>query len=96
MLLPLAGLFSGGFFRDGKKKTAACLVNRQRKQEAAKSLPDDMVALKRQVKILMDLTGAVDEEADMGEDTDMEGQPLIVKDDSTNGDDYSIENEIQT
>ena len=69
---------------------------RQVKLETLDTLPEDMIALKRKVQILMDLTGAqdIDVEDDTG-DADVEAGSALIKDDGSfdNGD---VTDEIQT
>ena len=83
-------------YQDGKKKMVTRLKNRQEKKEALESLPAELKALKRQMAILMDHTGAQDDEVDE-EDADVEGQALVPKKaEVSTDDDDEIENEIQT
>lgn len=49
-------------FKDGKTRCHLCLVNRQRRSEALRDLPDDMEYLKGQVGALTEHTGLVTEE----------------------------------
>ena len=81
------------YFKEGKKKMIDGLKVRQRKQEAIKALPDDMDALKRKIQILMDHTGAPDDDE---EEEDVEKQALVDGKEADVGDDSEIENEIQT
>ena len=87
--------------KDGKKKTIDAFATRQRKQEAIKSLPDDMETLqseveylKRKIELLVEHTGAPDDE----EVDDVEKQELLAKteDKESTADDSEIANEIQT
>jgi len=81
-------------YKSGKQKCANCMAQRQRKYEAVNALPDDMVALKRKMQILMDLTGAQDDEEE-DEAQDVENPPLL-KQDSAVSDDASTQHEIET
>lgn len=84
------------YWKKGKEKCATCMVERQRNSEAVKALPDDMVALKRQMKIVMDLTGAEDIEADVQEEEDIENSLNAMKKDSAEDESNDIMDEIQT
>ena len=87
--------------KDGKKKTIDAFALRQRKQEAIKSLPDNMETLqseveylKRKIGLLIEHTGAPDEE-----EPDDEEQQLIAKKEeksSNTEDDSVVVDEIQT
>jgi solute carrier family 34 (sodium-dependent phosphate cotransporter) len=51
-------------FNDGKNHCHVCLVNRQRRAEASRALPDDMEYLKAQIQALTEHTGLSPEEED--------------------------------
>jgi len=89
-------------FQDGKQKMVVKFARRQRKKDALDSLPDDMEHLKRKVNVLMDFTGAVDEEENEAAAADVEKQGLMDdKDDEENNDKANsaseeVVDEIQT
>lgn len=74
-------------YQDGQRKLINSFKERQRRNEALKSLPNDMDALKRKVQTLMEHTACPDEEEE-DEKNDVEKQALIVdsKKDSTSED----------
>lgn len=81
------------YFQEGKKKMIEGFAARQRKQEAIKNLPDDMEVLKRKIQILIDHTGAPEDDEE-DEEADVEKQALL--DDEKLDNTSEVENEIQT
>ena len=92
-------------YKDGQKKTVEAFARRQRKNEAIKSLPEDMETLqseigylKRRVQQLMEHTGAPEEDDDEEQQKFLENADVSSKTTSSagNDDDEEVENEIQT
>ena len=85
-------------YKDGQTKMITYFKARQEKKEAIDTLPAELKALKRKLDLLMEHTGAVDDENDNEDDEEIgntsdEGQKLVMK---TDDEDDEIENEIQT
>jgi hypothetical protein len=96
VLLTVAAIGWTGFwckYRDGKNKMIKGFLERQRRNDAIRTLADDMENVQRKIQMLIDHTGAPDDE-----EVDVEKQALVdnlEKQDSA-ADSESISNEIQT
>ena len=61
------------YYKDGRQKCTDCLTARERKRITIRDLPDDMDYLKQKVALLLEHTGAPDEEPeDKKEDDEIE------------------------